>query len=166
MDVVSLPHLSDYEMERGKPMPSKIHALLTQRLTVFLVNQYPEKFEVLPELTLDTPGEKSVPDICICPIEPVDFFHDEIKRKDPPLVTIEILSPSQVLQTLLDKTNDYFAFGVKSCWVVIPSLQSIYVFKAPQNHEVFTLGEELYDPNADIRIPMDVIFSTQSAPLQ
>lgn len=141
-------------------MPSKIHALLTQRLTVFLVNHYPGQFEILPELTLDTPGEKTVPDICICPIEPVDFFHDEIKRKDPPLVTIEILSPSQILQTLLDKTNDYFSFGVKSCWVVIPALQSIYVFKAPQDHEVFALGDELHDPNVDVRIPMDVIFAS------
>jgi Uma2 family endonuclease len=161
MDVATLPVLSDYETERGKPMPSRIHALLTQRLTVLLVNLYPGRFEVLPELTLDTPSQKSVPDICICPIEPIDFFNDEIKRKDPPFATIEILSPSQVLQTLLDKTNDYFSFGVQSCWVVLPALQSIYVFKAPQDHEVFSLGEELYDPNLDISLPMDVIFSTE-----
>ncbi|MBL7796106.1 MAG: Uma2 family endonuclease [Saprospiraceae bacterium] len=161
MDVATLPVLSDYEIERGKPMPSKIHALLTKRLIVFLVNYYPGRFDVLPELTLEMPSERSIPDICICPLEPVDFFHDEVKRKDPPLVTIEILSPSQVLQTLIDKTNDYFSFGVKSCWVVIPSLQSIYVFKGPLDHDVYTLGEELYDPNVDVRIPMDVIFSTK-----
>lgn len=161
MDVATLPVLSDYEIERGKPMPSKIHALLTQRLIVFLVNNFSREFSIFPELTLDTPGERSIPDICICPLEPVDFFHDEVKRKDPPLATIEILSPTQTLQTLVDKTSDYFSFGVKSCWIVLPSLQSIYVFKAPSDHEVFSLGDELFDPNLNVRIPMDVIFSTK-----
>ncbi|MEQ1746025.1 MAG: Uma2 family endonuclease [Saprospiraceae bacterium] len=126
----------------------------------FLGAHYSNRFEFFTELTLDTPSEKSIPDICICPLEPVDFFHDEIKRKDPPLVTIEILSPSQAVQTLVDKTTDYFSFGVKSCWIVLPSLQSIYVFKAPMDHEVFSLGDELYDPNVDIRVPI-VIFSTK-----
>ncbi|MBL7797577.1 MAG: Uma2 family endonuclease [Saprospiraceae bacterium] len=161
MDVATLPVLSDYEIERGKPVPSKIHARLQTRLAVYLGMHYATQFECFTELTLDTPGEKSIPDLCICPIEPIDFFHDEVKRKEPPLATIEILSPSQVLQTLLDKTNDYFSFGIKSCWVVIPALQSIYVFRAPQDHEVFSLGEELHDPNLDIRIPMDVLFSTK-----
>jgi len=160
MDVITSQQISDYEIERGKPMPSKIHARLQTRIAIYLGVHYADQYECFTEITLDTPGEKTVPDICICPIEPVDFFHDEIKRKDPPLVTIEILSPSQILQTLLDKTNDYFSFGVKSCWVVIPALQSIYVFKAPQDHEVFAMGDELHDPNLDIRIPMDVIFAS------
>ena len=161
MDVATLPILSDYEIERGKPMPSKIHAFIQSRINVYLALHFATRYAIFTELTLDTPSEKSIPDICICPIEPIDFFHDEIKRKEPPLATIEILSPSQVLQTLLDKTNEYFSFGVKSCWVVIPALQSIYVFKGPQDHDVFSLGEELYDPNLDIRIPMDVLFSTK-----
>ncbi|MFN0013361.1 MAG: hypothetical protein ACKVU2_02335 [Saprospiraceae bacterium] len=47
----------------------------------------------------------------------------------------------------------------KPCWIVLPSLQSIYVFKAPMDHEVFSLGSERQDPNEDIRVPKDVIFS-------
>ena len=160
MEVAALPILSEYETERGKPMPSLLHAIIQKRLTVYLDTRYEGQFEVLPELTLDTPGEKSIPDICLCPWEPIDFFHDQIKRKDPPLATIEILSPTQVLQTLLDKTADYFSFGVKSCWVVIPPLESIYVFKSPFYHEVFSMGEEVYDPNLDIRVPMDLIFAS------
>jgi Uma2 family endonuclease len=162
MEVANLPLLSDYETERGKPMPSKLHARIQTRITVYLTNHYLEQYEAFTELTLDTPGEKSTPDICLYPLEEVNFFHDEIKRKDPPLATIEIISPSQTLQTLIDKTADYFSFGVKSCWIVLPSLQSVYVFKAPFSHEVFSLGEEIRDPNLDIRIPMDVIFSTQT----
>lgn len=140
-------------------MPSRLHSLLTKRLTVFLENHYSGKFEVLPELTLDTPGEKTVTDIAICEIEPIDFSQDEIKRKEPPLATIEILSPTQVLQTLLDKTNDYFSFGVKSCWVVLPTLKSIYVFSAPGQFEVYSHGDELHDPNLDVSVPIDTIFA-------
>lgn len=157
-EAVLLTH-SDYETERGKPMPSKQHARLQTRIASYLVVHYADQFEVLSELTLDTPSERTTPDLCFCPLEPVDFDHDEIKRKDPPLATVEILSPSQALQTLIDKTSDYFSFGVKSCWIVIPSLQSIYVFKAPFDKEVFAEGDTLRDPNLNIEIPMDVIFS-------
>jgi Uma2 family endonuclease len=156
--VISQP-LTDYEIERGKPMPSFIHALIQKRLLVLLDNRYGSRFEILSELSLDTPGERTTPDIAICEIQPIDFSRDEIKRKEPPFATIEILSPTQILQMLIDKTQDYFSFGVKSCWIVIPALQSVYVFTAPNRHEVFTPGEELYDANLDIRVPMDVIFA-------
>ncbi len=154
---------SDYEIERGKPMPSKLHSVLTQRLTVFLVNRFGDKYEVLPELTLDTPGEKTTPDIAICEPEAIDFSKDEIKRKEPPLATIEILSPTQVLQTLLDKTNEYFSFGVKSCWVILPTLKTVYVYSAPYQFEVFSPGDELFDAKLGIRIQMDVLFAPKIA---
>ncbi|MEK7256272.1 MAG: Uma2 family endonuclease [Bacteroidota bacterium] len=140
-------------------MPSKLHSRSQTRLSNYLYNKYSNQFECFTELTLDTPGEKSVPDICICPLEQVDFSQDEIKRKDPPLATIEILSPTQPLDVLLEKTNDYFSFGVKSCWVVLPRLKTIYVYDAPNKYEVYSHGEELYDPNLEIRIPIDTIFA-------
>lgn len=66
---------------------------------------------------------------------------------------MELDTLSQVLQTLVDKTNDHFSFGVKSCWLVLPMLQSIYVYSAPHRHEVFAQNDGLHDPNLDIRIP-------------
>ena len=140
-------------------MPSKLHSILTQRLMYFFLLNFKNHFEVLPELTLDTPGEKTTPDIAICEIEPIDFTQDEIKRKTPPLATIEILSPTQVLQTLLDKTNDYFSFGVKSCWVVLPTLKTIYVFSAPHQFEVYSHGDVLEDANLQVKMPIDLIFA-------
>lgn len=160
MEVANVPVVSDYETERGKPMPSKLHSFIQSRINTCLSVRYAERYFIFSELTLDTPGEKSIPDLSIYPLEPIDFSHDEIKRKDPPLATIEILSPTQVLQTLVDRTNDYFSFGVKSCWIVLPMLKSIYVYRAPFTHEVYSHGEELYDPNLDIHVPIDVIFST------
>ncbi|MCB0517902.1 MAG: Uma2 family endonuclease [Lewinellaceae bacterium] len=162
MDSATLPIQSDYETERGKPMPSKLHSVITQRLTVFLVNRYGDKFEILPELTLDTPGERTTPDIAICEPEAIDFSKDEVKRKEPPLATIEILSPTQILQTLLDKTNEYFSFGVKSCWVILPTLKTIYVYSAPYQFEVFSPGDEVFDAKLDIRLPIDTLFAPKS----
>lgn len=156
-----MPIQSDYETERGKPMPSKLHSVITQRLTVFLVNNYGDQFEILPELTLDT-SEKTTPDIAICQPEEIDFTVDEIKRKEPPLATIEILSPTQVLQTLLDKTNEYFSFGVKSCWVILPTLKTVYVYSAPYKFEVFSPGDDLYDAKLDIKMPIDTLFASKS----
>ena len=162
MDSATLPIQSDYETERGKPMPSKLHSVITQRLTVFLVNRYGDKFEILPELTLDTPGERTTPDIAICEPEAIDFSKDEVKRKEPPLATIEILSPTQILLTLLDKTNEYFSFGVKSCWVILPTLKTIYVYSAPYQFEVFSPGDEVFDAKLDIRLPIDTLFAPKS----
>jgi len=159
------PVLTDYETERGKPMPSKLHSLLTKRLSFILDNKLQGKFEAFPELTLEAlNGQPFVPDIAVCEVEPIDFNQDEIKRKTPPTAIVEILSPTQPLQILVDKTNDYFSFGVKSCWIVLPILQSIVVFHAPHTHEVYSHRDELYDPNLDIRIPIDLIFSS-TAPL-
>lgn len=160
MNDIAIQPLSDYELERGKPMPSKLHSFLTQRLTVLITNRFGKSFIVFPELSLETLGEKNmVPDIALCEPSPIDFSQDELRLKEPPLGVIEILSATQSLQTLVDKTNDYFSFGVKSCWVVLPILKSIYVFNAPQQFEVFTPGQELYDAQLEIKLSIDDIFS-------
>lgn len=162
MDSATLPIQSDYETERGKPMPSKLHSVIQTRLAFFLVSNYSAKFDTFTELTLDTPSEKTTPDIAICQPEEIDFSVDEVKIKEPPLATIEILSPTQVLQTLLDKTNEYFSFGVKSCWVILPTLKTVYVFSAPYQFEVFSPGDELYDAKLDVRMPIDMLFASKS----
>ncbi|MFN4257256.1 MAG: Uma2 family endonuclease [Saprospiraceae bacterium] len=161
MEVAVFPEttLTDYEIERGKPMPSRIHALVQKRLAVFLDNNYSSRFEGYTELTLNTPGEKSTPDIALLPIEEIDWLHDEIKVSEAPLLTVEILSPRQSVQSLLDKTEVYFDFGVKSCWVVLPSLKTIYVFAAPGQYQPFHAPDTLHDPNLDIHIPLEKIFS-------
>jgi Uma2 family endonuclease len=38
----------------------------------------------------------------------------------PPLVCIEILSPSDTLNGIWDRTQDYLAIGVPVCWIIDP----------------------------------------------
>jgi hypothetical protein len=56
---------SQYELERGKPIPSKNHSIIQKRITKFIEEKYPNKFEILPELSLDirTAGREKVPDL-------------------------------------------------------------------------------------------------------
>ena len=48
--------LSDYERERGKPMPSKNHSVAQFRLIVAL-SRYSSDFSILPELNLKLGGQ-------------------------------------------------------------------------------------------------------------
>ncbi|MBC7919712.1 MAG: Uma2 family endonuclease [Ferruginibacter sp.] len=73
--------LSDYELERGKPLPNTL-----------------------------------------------------AKRSDAPLLCVEIQSFSQSPEEMIEKVARYFAFGVKYCWVVVPSLQAVLVYDQPSHY--------------------------------
>ena len=85
--------LSDYEIERGKPMPGKHHAFVQSNLIFELGLKYADKFQVLPEITLSLPAHNTTPDSAIYP--PMEFGEEEIKMTKIPLCTIEILSPTK-----------------------------------------------------------------------
>lgn len=88
----------------------------------------------------------------------LDVRHDEIKLSEPPLVAIEILSPEQKLQDLTDKTYRYFDFGVKSCWIVLPSLKTIMVYSDVDTFEYIRSDKTLIDPNFGFELPLKEIF--------
>src|SRR5438445_10084913 len=89
---VRKPPLS-YQEERGKPAPSRNHG----RAQTNLIGEFSQQhqFSTYSELTLTLGGADYTPDISIYPREPADFRHDEVTRTEPPLVVVEILSPSQ-----------------------------------------------------------------------
>ena len=61
----SVETLSDYELERGKPMPSTLHSLVQGNIVYLLKSSY-KNYLVLPELSLTSAdGKPLVPDIAI-----------------------------------------------------------------------------------------------------
>ena len=93
-----------YEEERGKPMPSRNHAVIEMRLGLEFSKH--REFDTLLELTLElVPGKWLVPDISICPHRPLDLRHDVVRLTEPPLLTVEIVSPSQGLEEILVKSG-------------------------------------------------------------
>jgi len=155
----TIEQLSQYELERGKPMPNTTHSIIQSNLVFELRSRYHQQYRMLSELTLDTPPNGSTPDVVIYPYFAVDFTLEyPAKRSDPPLVTIEIQSPSQSLDEMVDKVNIYFAFGVKSCWIIQPRIKGVFVFDQPNHYQFFHHDDLLKDAASGIEISLSALF--------
>ncbi|HMQ49707.1 MAG TPA: Uma2 family endonuclease [Saprospiraceae bacterium] len=152
-----LPENAEYENERNKPLPSLNHSLVQTRIILGL-SQYQNIYNIASELSLQLDDWVSVPDISLLPKAPIDTQHNQIRVKEPPLCVIEILSPTQSLSDLTAKVSTYFEQGVKSCWLVLPGLDNIYVFEAPHQYEMYKKGETLKDKKLEITINVSPIF--------
>ena len=150
--------LSEYEIERNKPLPSLNHGVVQGNLIFLLKSKTKARFTIASELSLDLAEWPSVPDISIFPKRPYDAKNDIIKMPEPPLCAIEILSPTQSLDDLIIKGVSYFGHGVKSCWIVLPALKNIYVFSNADDYEIYRATEILKDPVLDISLPLLEVF--------
>ena len=129
---------SDYEIERGKPLPDLHHSAVQVSLAVQLFGQ--KDFSVFSELTIRLGDRKYTPDLSIYPFETVDYTQSESPRTFAPLVCIEIISPPQTTVELLGKSKAYFAHGVKSCWIVDPALQTITILQPGELRRIVNSG--------------------------
>lgn len=150
--------LSEYEIDRNKPMPSLNHSIIESNLNFLLNLHYRDRYRIASELSLDLADWPSVPDISILPKMELDLKNDLTTLSEPPLVVIEIISPSQSLNDLVIKADKYFEHGVKSCWLVLPTLGNIYVFSTPDMYQIFRKNEVLTDSVLDINLPLDQVF--------
>lgn len=149
---------NSYEIERGKPMPSINHSIVQANLIGLLFTFY-KNFRVASELNILFNGIKKVPDIVLYKKMAFRPGNDEINATEPPLCAIEILSPKQNLSELLTKSRLYFDNGVQSYWLVIPDLETIYVFDADGSYSVFHQKEKLIDATLGIELELVDIFS-------
>jgi Uma2 family endonuclease len=157
-EIVEQIALSDYEMERNKPMPNLVHGVIQTQITHLLKSNYAAELTMVSELALDTQPRPSTPDICIYPKQKVDIKTMVARQTNPPITTIEILSPSQSLNELMHKAWDmYFPFGVKSAWIVVPEFRVIHVMQADNAQQLFTTGL-LTDPATGIQIEVEKVF--------
>lgn len=149
---------SQYEIERGKPMPDTIHAAIQSNIGFEIKLNYREIYRVLSELSLATVPDGTTPDLAIYPAFTLDYENRTFSRSDAPLACIEIQSPSQSNEEMVDKTGIYFAFGVRSCWIVVPAVKGIFVYDRPGHYEFFYGDDTVRDPNLSIEVPLSVIF--------
>lgn len=154
--LVTIP--SDYELERGKPMPSKLHGFTQSKLNHQLHLQSADRYDVFTELSLLLEDWSSVPDIALFPRTEIDYLHDEVTVEEPPLLVVEIMSPSQGFSELVAKAEKYFEAGVKSCWLAIPNVRNVYVFSSPTDYVIFRDHEDLRDGVLNILIPLREVF--------
>jgi Uma2 family endonuclease len=146
-----------YEEERGKPMPSFNHAVVQMSLGIEFSKH--REYRVASELSLELDGQPLTPDLSVYRREPVDMRHDIIRRTDPPLVTVEILSPTQGSFSVMEKVEQYLKAGVKTCWFVNPPTRTITIYSADGTDRTFLPGQQAVDPAIGITADVTAVFS-------
>lgn len=95
-------------------------------LTQLIPNQ---AIKPLPELTLDV-GKGIKPDISVFSKDqapPPNYLKDITRYNKMPLLAIEVISPSQDVQDLLDKADMLVKEGVKTVWTIEPFGRTIFI---------------------------------------
>ena len=151
--------LSDYEKERGKPMPNIIHSAVQMSLAVAFSMQAKDRFLFLPELTLEiSPSSALTPDFAVLSKRALNWGREPARCKDVPISVVEIVSPSQGYQVIIDKIDLYFAHGVQSVWEVNPALKYIAIHQ-PGEKEVRVIQHgEASDPATGLSVRLEDIF--------
>jgi Uma2 family endonuclease len=157
--VIIMTTACEVEEEVSK-MGSRNHSYLQIKLGALLLGL--EQYMVLSEISLDSSSldintKEMRPDLALYPKLTIDFLQDEIRMQTMPLLIIEILSPCQSIDEILEKFRSYFKLGVHSCWLVLPPLQSVSVFSSPNKEQTFSQGE-LVDNVLNIRLAVESIF--------
>ncbi len=150
---------SEYEIERGKPMPNLLHGALQATIVVQIALRYSDRYDTPTEVTLDIKPIAATPDICIYPHRAsFDRLGTPAKEPEMPLTTIEIISPSQSFNEMTRKIRmAYFPAGIKSAWIVVPELRGIHLLLPDDNNLYFSAGT-LTDPATGIEVSVDKIF--------
>lgn len=152
--------LSQYEIERNKPMPSKNHSIVQGNLITELNVRYRKTYSFFSELDIVMPEKPNcVPDIAIYPKLKIDFLDDVIGMTEMPLTAIDIVSSTQSDYEIVRKINRYFQAGVKSCWLVNPPLQAISVYSEIGKYTFFNADMTFSDPVTGIELPLTDIFA-------
>ena len=132
-----------YELLGGalvvSPRPTTVHQLAALRLAMLLDNSCPASLCVLPEPALQLSADTEFdPDVVVVHWEDVGGA----KLTAPPLLAVELRSPSTALIDLNRKKMAYQRFGVPSYWIMDPDTRepSITAFEL-RGGEYATMGK-------------------------
>ncbi|MFQ3627671.1 MAG: Uma2 family endonuclease [Cyanobacteriota bacterium] len=151
-DFLKLPYLEDspaWEYVDGvaiqKPMPKTRHSILQKRLLAEVDSQTAD-YTALPELRCTFGGRSIVPDVAVIAWnrislneagEPEDDF------TEAPDWTIEILSPDQKVNRVIDNILHCLKHGSKLGWMLDPDDYSVLIFTPQQEPEVYRGDRQL-----------------------
>jgi len=60
-----------------------------------------------------------------------------------PDLVVEIISPTDHVDDLMSKIEEYFAAGVRLVWVVYPSVRKLYAYETPNSIQILDAGDTL-----------------------
>lgn len=112
---------------RPKPLPTDHHSDICEQLR-FLLRPQAGRARTRPELSLRVGNDVLIPDVCILRDKKKELYRDILA--EPPLLCIEVVSPSQRPAEMLAKCQRYHEFGVPFCWVIDPVDQRAWEYHA------------------------------------
>ena len=68
----------------------------------------------------------------------------------PPILAVEILSPSDTIEDITEKVEDYLAAGVALVWIVSPKFRTVEVHRPDADPQLFNVQQTL---TADPALP-------------
>ncbi|CDI00838.1 conserved hypothetical protein [Candidatus Competibacter denitrificans Run_A_D11] len=145
--------LPSVESEDETAMPSLNHSYICLQILKQLISN--ETIEPLPELTLDI-ANGLTPGISIFPKAKIQSnpFRDILRFQERPILAIEVVSSSQIIQEMLQKATQLVNEGVKVVWTVEPYSRTVFV--TTQNGE--TLFHEELIENEGIQVDFSKFF--------
>lgn len=80
-----------------------------------------------------------------------------------PDLAVEITSPTDLIDDLMDKLEEYFRAGVRLVWVVYPRQRKVYAYNSPTAVRIIPVGDELDAGGAlpGFRLPLGILFETE-----
>ena len=78
-----------------------------------------------------------------------------------PDLAVEVISPNDIYKDVVQKVEEYFRYGVRQVWVVLPSPGRVDVYRSPEDISVFHAEGTLdaSDLIPGLTIPLKDIFS-------
>jgi Uma2 family endonuclease len=148
-----------YEVVRGQVVELEPMGAYQIRIAFVLANQI-ENFaksgnfgravtEMLFVLDVETTLRRR-PDVAFVSFErwPRDRRIPETEAWDVvPNLAVEVVSPTNDFDEVLQKVSEYFEAGVELVWVVIPSRKQVYVYRSETDLRVLTLSDHLDGEN-------------------
>ncbi len=79
----------------------------------------------------------------------------------PPILAVEILSPSDQAEDIADKIHEYLASGVSLIWYVDPAVRTVVAYRQDGRHELFNAFQDLTggDHLPGFSVPVAEIFA-------
>jgi len=165
-----MSELLEYKHDNANDMPSINHSYLQTQIVLALAQN--KGFTPFVELSLDASQidlsqfglkakDELVPDVCLYKgIHKFNPLGDASKRKDMPLLAIEVLSPTQGTDEILAKFKAYFALGIQSCWLIIPATEVIAIYSIQAFESFGSKDTEIVDKMLDIRLSTQQIWGS------
>lgn len=130
------------------PMASFPHQRIAADLMVVLRTALPDLIVVV-EAGVRTAGRKyRIPDL-VAVVRPPE---DPNWVEEPPVLVVEVLSPSTRREDQLRKSGEYLAAGIGQYWVVDPELRELVVLAAADDGWATMLELDETRPNGTVRV--------------